>query len=163
MKAKAQVIDPREAGRRPVALAQPVFSEEALARADQTLEAISGSFEKWLDADIAQLQAARLEASQAAWSDASIETIWRAAHNLKGMGGTYGYPLVTQLAASLCRLTETESGKSAARDNPALIDAHVDGLRAALRDHITSDAHPVGRALVQMLETKVRQLGVAPR
>lgn len=160
---KARVIDPREAGRRPPKLTQPVFSEEALARADKTLEAMSGSFEKWLDADIAKLQGARLSAAEAAWSDAALDVIWRAAHDLKGMGGTYGYPLVTQLAASLCRLTETEAGKSATRANPALIDAHVDGLRAAVRDHITSDAHPVGRALVQTLETKVRQLGVAPR
>jgi hypothetical protein len=162
MKSKAQVIDPREAGRRPPKLAQPVFSEEALARADKTLEAMSGSFEKWLDADIAKLQAARIQAAEAGWTDVAIDAIWCAAHDLKGMGGTYGYPLVTQLAASLCRLTETEAGKSAARANPALVDAHVDGLRAAVRDRIASDAHPVGRALVLMLEAKVRELGVAP-
>jgi chemotaxis protein histidine kinase CheA len=160
---KARVIDPREAGHRPPKLTQPVFSEEALSRADKALEAMSGSFEKWLDADIAKLQAARLEAAQAGWSDAALDALWRAAHDLKGMGGTYGYPLATQLAASLCRLTETEAGKRAARANPALVDAHVDGLRATVRDHITSDAHPAGRALVQMLETKVRQLGIAPR
>jgi chemotaxis protein histidine kinase CheA len=163
MKSKAQLIDPREAGHRPPKLTQPVFSEEALARADKTLEAMSGSFEKWLDADIAKLQAARLEAAEAGWTDVAIDAIWRAAHDLKGMGGTYGYPLVTQLAASLSRLTETEAGKNAARANPSLVEAHVDGLRAALRDRIASDAHPVGRALVHMLETKVRQLGVAPR
>ena len=163
MKTKAQVIDPREAGRRPPKLPQPVFSEEALARADKTLEAMSGSFEKWLDADMAKLQAARLEAAEASWTDIAIDAIWRAAHDLKGMGGTYGYPLVTQLAASLCRLTETEAGKAAARAAPALVDSHVDGLRASLRDRITSDTHPVGRALVQMLESKVSQLGVAPR
>jgi chemotaxis protein histidine kinase CheA len=163
MKGKAQVIDPREAGRRAPQLAHPVFSEEALARADKTLEAMSGSFEKWLDADMAKLHAARLQATEAGWTDIALDAIWRAAHDLKGMGGTYGYPLVTQLAASLCRLTETEAGKSAARANPALVDAHVDGLRAALRDQVTSDAHPVGRALVQTLESKVRQLGVAPR
>ncbi|HYD73161.1 MAG TPA: Hpt domain-containing protein [Candidatus Binatia bacterium] len=163
MQGKAQVIDPREAGRRLPQLTQPVFSEEALARADKTLEAMSGSFEKWLEADLSKLQAARLRAAEAGWTDNAIDAIWRASHDLKGMGGTYGYPLVTQLAASLCRLTETEAGKSAARVNTALVDAHVDGLRAALRDRITSDAHPVGRALVQTLETKVRQLGVAPR
>jgi chemotaxis protein histidine kinase CheA len=163
MKNKPQVINPREAGHRPPKLTQPVFSEEALARADKTLEAMSGSFEKWLDADIAKLQAVRLEAAQSGWTDVAIDALWRAAHDLKGMGGTYGYPLVTQLAASLCRLTETDAGKSAARTNPVLVDAHVDSLRAALRDRITSDAHPVGGALIQMLEAKVRELGVAPR
>lgn len=163
MKGKAQVIDPRQAGYGSPKLTQPVFSEEALARADKTLEAMSGSFEKWLDADVAELQAARAAAVQASWDDASLDALWRAAHDLKGMGGTYGYPLVTQLAASLCRLTETEAGKAAARANPALADAHVDGLRASVRDRIKSDEHPLGRALLHALEAQVRQLGVAPR
>lgn len=162
MKAKAQVIDPRQAGHLPPKLAQPVFSEEAVARADKTLEAMSGSFEKWLEADIAKLQAARLAMEEQRWSDASLDMLWRAAHDLKGMGGTYGYPIVTQLAASLCRLTETDQGKAAARDHADLVSAHVDALRAAVRDRIASDEHPVGRLLVQTLETRVNKLGVAP-
>jgi hypothetical protein len=163
MKGKAQVIDPRETGHHPLKLTQPVFSDEAMARADKTLEAMSGSFEQWLDGDIANLQAARLACIGAAWTDATLDTLWRAAHDLKGMGGTYGYPIVTQLAASLCRLVETDEGKAASRANPALIHAHVDGLRAAVRGRIASDADPVGRALVQTLEAHVSRLGVAPR
>jgi chemotaxis protein histidine kinase CheA len=160
---KAQFIDPREKGCRPPHLAQPVFSDEALARAEQTLDALSSSLSLWLDADVAKLQAARLAAARAGWSEPALDTLWRAAHELKGMGSTYGYPIVTQLAASLCRLVETEAGKRAARAMPGLVNAHVDALRAAVRDRIASDAHPVGRALVQTLEAQVMRLGVAPR
>lgn len=162
MKVKAEVIDPRQAGLRPP-LTQPVFSEDAVARAEKTLEAMSGSFEQWLDADIAKLHAARLNATSAGWTDLAIDALWRAAHDLKGMGGTYGYPIVTQLAASLCRLTETDAGKAATRLNPGLVDAHVDALRASVRDRIATDEHPVGGVLVRALEAQVRQLGVAPR
>lgn len=163
MKTKAQVIDPREVGHGPLKLAQPVFSEAALARAEQTLEAMSGSFEKWLDEDIAKLQSARLRAAHEGWPDASLDTLWRTAHDLKGMGGTYGYPIITQLAGSLCRLIETDAGKAAARANPELIGAHVDALRAAARERIACDEHPIGRVLVQTLEAQVAHLGVAPR
>jgi hypothetical protein len=41
--------------------------------------------------------------------------------------------------------------------------AHVDALRAAARDKIRDAAHPVGRALLNALETHVERLGVAPR
>lgn len=160
---KAQFIDPRDEGHRPPRLAEPVFSEEALARAEQTLEALSSSLAQWLDTDVAKLQAARAAATRAAWSNQSLDSLWRVAHELKGMGSTYGYPIVTQLAASLCRLIETEAGKRAARAMPGLVDAHVDALRAAVRDRIASDAHPVGKALVQTLEAQVMRLGVAPR
>lgn len=162
MKAKAQVIDPRQAGHLPPKLAQPVFNADAVARADKTLEAMSGSFEKWLEADIAKLQTARLAVEDQQWSNDALDALWRAAHDLKGMGGTYGYPIVTQLAASLCRLTETDAGKAAAREQSDLVNAHVDALRAAVRDRIASDEHPVGRVLVQTLETRVARLGVAP-
>jgi hypothetical protein len=78
------------------------------------------------------------------------------------MGGAYGYPLVTQLAASLCRLIETDAGKFAARQRPALVKAHIDALRAAARDRIATAEHPIGRALVAALEAEVEHLGVAP-
>lgn len=161
--AKVQIIDPREHGQRPLNLKMPVFDEGAVSRADDALKSMSGSFEQWLDNDSVKLQAARVEAQRLGWSDESLEVVLRGAHDLKGMGATYGYPLVTQLGASLCRLIETEAGKQASRANPALVNAHVDALRAVIRDRITTDAHPLGRAIVRALEAHVAALGVAPR
>lgn len=159
-KPKAEFIDPRTTGRR--LLHKPVFDASAVKRADDAMQAMSGSFEEWLDQDIRRLQIARVAAENAAWSDGAIGAVYGAAHDLKGMGGSYGYPLVTQLAASLCRLIETDAGKAAARANPSLVKAHVDALRAAVRDRIATGEHPVGRALIQALESEVEQLGVAP-
>jgi hypothetical protein len=44
-----------------------------------------------------------------------------------------------------------------------LVIAHIDALRAAVRDEVKDDQHPVGRALLLALETRVERLGVAPR
>lgn len=162
-KPTAQMINPRDAGLRGLDLKRPLFDEEAIARADNTLHAMSDSMVQWLDADLERLQHARLAAEQACWSHAALETLARVAHDLKGMGGTYGFPLVTQIAASLCRLIETEAGKNVAQADPSLVRAHVDALRAAVRDRIKTDGHPVGRALVHALEAQVSRLGVAPR
>jgi chemotaxis protein histidine kinase CheA len=156
---KAQIIAPL----RRLDPGQPLFDADAVSRADQAMKAMSGSFEQWLAADIEKLQTARLEAECEALSDASLDRLMRAAHDLKGMGGSYGYPLVTRLAASLCRLIETEAGKEAARASPGLAAAHVDALRAAVRERIASDADPMGRALLDALEAQVAALGVAPR
>ena len=159
-KPKAQFIDPRTTGR--ILLQKPVFDQTALKRADDAMKAMGGSFEQWLDDDVRKLQIARVAAENAGWSEGALDALYGAAHDLKGMGGAYGYPLVTQLAASLCRLIETDAGKFAARRNPALVLAHVDALRAAVRDRIATAEHPIGRALVAALETEVEQLGVAP-
>jgi len=157
---KAQFIDPRTTGRR--ALQQPIFDPNALKRADDAMKAMAPSFDEWLDDDVRKLQIARVAAQNADWSDGALDALFSAAHDLKGMGGSYGYPLATQLAASLCRLIETDAGKAAARINPGLVLAHVDSLRAAVRDRIASADHPIGKALIAALEAEVEQLGVAP-
>jgi chemotaxis protein histidine kinase CheA len=159
--AKTQIIYPQAMGRKQ--LDQPIFDADAPARGDDALKAMGASFEQWLDDDILKLQGARQAGALDRWSDVSLDALMRAAHDLKGMGGSCGYPLVTQIAASLCRLIETDAGKAAARNNPALVCAHVDALRAAIRDRIASDEHPVGRALLWALEAEVASLGVAPR
>jgi chemotaxis protein histidine kinase CheA len=162
-KPDVQLIDPRDAGLRGLDLKRPLFDEEAIARADSTLKAMSGSMEQWLDADVERLQDARLAAEAAHWSVRALEAIVSIAHDLKGMGGTYGFPLATQLAASLCRLIETDAGKFAAQRDPTLVRAHIDALRAAVRDRIRDDAHPIGCVLLRTLEAQVARLGVAPR
>jgi len=39
----------------------------------------------------------------------------------------------------------------------ALVDAHIDAIRAAVRDDIKTDEHPVGRALSDELEARVAE------
>lgn len=156
-KPKAEFIDPPRRER----LASPIFDDDALERAARAMEAVSPAFLEWMQADVEKLQAARLAAEDADWSDMALAALFAAAHDVKGMAATYGFPLATQLSASLCRFIETDAGKAAARDLPQLVCAHVDAVRATLRDGITSSAHPVGRALVQTLERQVSALGVA--
>lgn len=162
-KPKVQIIPARDAGLPVIDGPGPVFDADAIARADETLKAMSGSFQQWLEADIRRLQQARIEAERAAWSDPALEEVMGAAHDIKGMGQSYGYPLATQIAASLCRLIETSAGKAAARANPGLVAAHVDTLRAIVRDRIQTSEHPTGRALLKALSGEVERLGVAPR
>lgn len=162
-KLAVQTIDPREVGLRTLDLKQPVFGPEAIARADETLKAMAGSMQQWIDADIAHLQTLRLAADAARWDAVSIDALLCAAHDLKGLGATYGFPLVTAIAASLCRLTETNDGKAVVARDPALARAHVDALRAIVRDGVRAPNHPLGSALRQTLEAGVAKLGVSPR
>jgi chemotaxis protein histidine kinase CheA len=160
---KAQLIDPRDMGHVPVDLKTPVFDAGAIARAEEALQALSGSFQQWLQDEIGKVQAARVAAEADAWSTPALEELCTAAHDLKGLGATYDCPIATQIAGSLCRLIETDAGKARAQRDPSLARAHVDALRALQRSGIRSDEHPVGRSLLHELEARVASLGVAPR
>ncbi|MGE3250459.1 MAG: Hpt domain-containing protein [Hyphomonadaceae bacterium] len=138
------------------------FDEEAVERAEAALRSLSGNFQAWIEDEVEKIQLARTAARAAHWTDESLDALFNAAHDAKGLGATYDYPFVTRVAASLCRLIETPEGKAAARAAPALVEAHVDAIRAAVRDKIKAEDHPVGRALIGALEKKVEALGVAP-
>jgi hypothetical protein len=161
--AKAELIDPRDMGVPRLELKKPVFDAAAVSRADQALEAMGDEMQAWLSADVERLQGARLRADAAQWNVLAQEDIHSIAHDLKGLGATYGSHLATQIAASLCRLIETDAGKALAQRDPTLARAHIDALRASVRDGVTSADHPVGRAILQALEGRVAALGVAPR
>ncbi|NWG53765.1 MAG: Hpt domain-containing protein [Hydrogenophilaceae bacterium] len=142
---------------------QPVFDDDDVARAEAALRALGASFQDWIADEVAKVHAAREDAQRAGWSHEGLTALYEAAHDAKGLGATYDYPFVTRLAASLCRLIETPEGKAAACAAPALIHAHVDAMRAAVRDRVRTDEPPAARALIEALEARVRALGVAPR
>ena len=91
----AKTIDPRSARLRGLELKHPVFDAEAVRRAEETLKALGGSMRQWLEADVMRLQDLRIAARQERWSYAALEPLLSAAHDLKGMGETNGFPLVS--------------------------------------------------------------------
>ena len=86
---------------------------------------------------------------------ATAEALYFRAHDLKGLGTTYQYPLVTRLAGSLCKMMDDPAKRMAAP--LMLIDAHIDAIKAVVRDQIQTDDHPTGKILAETLESKVAQ------
>lgn len=125
----------------------------ALAKAEAALANLSSQFDEWLNDELKKLDAARAEIQTHGYTNATAETLYLRAHDMKGLGGTYGYPLITRVAASLCKLTDEERVRMQA---PVfLIDAHIDAIKAIVRDQIKDENHPVGTALSSELERKV--------
>jgi len=126
----------------------------AIARAEAALKSLSANFAEWLDEEVAKLDAARERLrAQGPTSDA-METLYLRAHDLKGLGATYEYPIVSRIAGSLCRLIDDPAKRAAAP--MFLVDAHIDAIKAAVKGGIQNDDHPAGRALVTELEAQVR-------
>ena len=126
---------------------------DAVARAEAALAAMSVNFEEWLKAEIARLDSAMALVLSGGRSDMSMEALYHRAHDLKGLGTTYGYPIISQIAGTLCRLIDSPDRR---RMSPLpLVEVHVEAIKAAARNRIQSDENPVGRALVLELEAKV--------
>jgi len=129
----------------------------AIAKAEAALKSLSGNFTQWLNDEVVKLEAARQRVKAEGVNAETMETLYLRAHDLKGLGATYEYPLITRIGASLCRLIDDKDKRLTAP--MALIDGHIDAIKAAVRDEIKTDDHPVGRVLIQELERRVAEFG----
>ena len=127
----------------------------AIAKAEAAMQALSANFGQWLNDEVAKLEGARANIKANGLTKETAEALYFRAHDLKGLGTTYEFPLVTKLAASLCKLIDDPAARHTAP--VMLIDAHIDAIKAMVRDGIRDPEHPVGRVLAAELESKVRQ------
>lgn len=125
----------------------------AIAKAEAALKSLSGNFAQWLSEEVVKLDASRQRVRDEGVTAETMETLYLRAHDLKGLGTTYEFPLITRIGASLCRLIDDKDKRLAVP--LALVDAHIDAIKAAVRDDIKTDEHPVGRILIEELERKV--------
>ncbi|MSO99380.1 MAG: response regulator [Rhodospirillaceae bacterium] len=90
----------------------------------------------------------------------NFEEINLIAHELRGQGGTFGYPLITVFAKSLYDVT-----KPPCQQDDALLEivkAHIDAMRAVIREKIEGDGGAVGQALFKILKQAITKYAVKP-
>lgn len=154
---KAQIAPPRNTLREKVG-PPPTFDAQALARAEAALQSLAGEFEAWMAQEVERITAARQSARQNGYGETELAAIFACAHDIKGLGATFDYPLATLIAGSLCRLIETRDGRARAARHIAVVDAHVDAIRAAVAAGVKTREHPVGRELLETLQARVAVL-----
>ncbi len=127
----------------------------AIAKAEAALKSLSSNFSEWLQDEITKLDAARARIKAEGWSADTAENLYLRAHDLKGLGTTYEYPLITRIAASLCKMIDDPGTRL---NSPMhILDAHIDAIKACVRDQIKDAANPIGKMLAEELESKVKE------
>ena len=132
---------------------RPALPGEAdpVARAEEALAAISGDFSQWMQDECARLDAARRKVKDQGLSKQTRQELFLAAHDVKGDSGTFGYPEVGAAADSLCRLLEHTPDLT--KIPLAIVDQHVDAVRAIVREHTRADITEIAAALTGKLRT----------
>src|SRR4029079_13982435 len=123
--------------------------DDPVARAEEALATISGDFSQWMLDECARLDAARRKVRQMGLSKQTRQELFLAAHDVKGDSGTLGYPEVYAAAESLCRLLEHSPDLT--KIPLAIVDQHVDAVRAIVREHDRADVAQIASALTGKL------------
>lgn len=131
---------------------------DALARADAALAALNDDYLRWVAADVAALGAAVAELRACApecRADVAAR-VFEIAHDIKGQGTTFDYPLMTRLGQVMCdllRAWELDGG-----NGHSLLAARLDALAAAMAEVVAArlrgDGGAQGRDLVSRLKVQ---------
>jgi HPt (histidine-containing phosphotransfer) domain-containing protein len=142
-----EVITPPHELRKVLAAGDPI--DDPVARAEAALAELSSEFAGWMEAECDRLEAARQDVKHDGFTRKSHDTLFRAAHDIKGEAGTFGFPAVAGVAESLCRLIEHTPDMQ--RIPLSLIDQHVDAIRAVVREYARPDLLDAAAMLTRRL------------
>lgn len=155
MSDKAQVIQIPNTLRAKVGGKLGALDPTMLAKAEEALSSLSDQFDNWLDDEVNKLEKAQETIRSEGLTEKNAEQLYFRCHDLKGLGTTYGYPLITRIAGSVCKMLDDETIRM--QSPRVLIDAHVDAIRAVVRGKIKAENHPVGVTLAETLEARVKE------
>jgi chemotaxis protein histidine kinase CheA len=131
------------------AVGRGVAGDDPVARAEAALAQLSSHFPDWMNHECQQLDRARDRAHRSRMAVQDRAALFRVAHDIKGQAVTLGFPLVAEVAGSLCNLIEET--REPRRIPLALIDQHVDAVRAIIREHALPHASTVAEKLIRSL------------
>jgi chemotaxis protein histidine kinase CheA len=118
---------------------------DPLVDAELAFEQLSAQFESWMQDECAELELARRLIHTDGYSDTTRQKLFRAAHDIRGHGATFGYPLAADVADSLCQVLEEAPDPS--RVPLIYIDQCVDAVRAIVRERNNAKAEEIALAL----------------
>lgn len=133
------------------------FDPLVIQAAENRIKELVGDYAEWvmkyLDS-ISESQAA-LEQNLKDYGK-HIANINDIAHELRGQGGTFDYPLITAFAKSLYDATRDSSAK-VTPNKIKLIEAHVNAIRVVFKDKVKGDGGKVGATLLKEIHTAVKK------
>lgn len=146
-----EVIVPENKLRKAISLkpVPPGQEDDPVSRAEKALAELSTEFGSWMESECERLDEARRGVTAGGFTKPNKDKLFHAAHDLKGEAATFGYPAVAAAADSLCRLIEHTP--NATHIPIALVDQHVDAVRAIYREYSRSDAKDLAAILTRRL------------
>jgi hypothetical protein len=125
-----------------------------LANAQAAVADLADQYIGWVNDDLARLETAAAAAGGSADPE-KLSAIYDVAHDIKGQGSTFGYQLVTEIGALLCRYIQ-DCIKSA-RCDADVIDAHIQALHTVVDNRVQGNAGALGTEILDALRGAARK------
>ena len=123
-----------------------------LEKAEAMIANLQGDFVVWVQEDLKKLQMHFDKASAQPPEDRAhaMQEVFGVLHDMKGQGGSFGFPLVTHIANTLCRFMETRTGFGPTE--MSAVGLHINALRLVVAERLSGDGGMKGEKLIKGLE-----------
>ncbi len=122
-----------------------------LANAEATVAALQAAYEQRIENDISTLSSKFDSMRRSGRFD--HQQLYLIAHEIKGEGGSYDYPLLSAFGHTLCLLVRRRNRLTA--EEVETIEAHIAAMRAVIRGQVRGEGGAVGRELAANLDAMV--------
>lgn len=137
----------------------PEIPADMLEQAEQSLERAVLDFTTWAQEYLKNLGGLCDEARDDEIKRISkFSEINNLAHELRGQGGTFGYPLISVFGKMLYE--STREGCPITDNQVEIVRAHIDAMRAVIRDKVAGSGGDVGKELLKSLKQAIRRYEV---
>lgn len=133
------------------------FAVAALEEAMAELDKFAEDYPDWVQGQVRELYdlVAKTRDKEENRRTTEFKRINEIAHDMRGQGGTFGYPLVTTVADSLYNFT---GSRSSARDSHVeIVKSHIDTMNAVIKERVEGDGGILGRELLTALEKAIEK------
>jgi hypothetical protein len=128
----------------------------AIKRMEAAVQGLRGEFEEQAKIEAVKLAAAAGDLLRNPNDLGKRQTVYMLAHELRGQGGTYGYPLITRFGDQLCRYLDASDFLDAKA--LVVVKAAADAIAVVINNGVAGDGGDTGRQLVAMLDKVVAQV-----
>lgn len=151
---EAQVIRQPGLLRAKVGKAPPGDAEAVFAAADRAVMQKAGLFLDHARGELASMRTTLHQAVTEADKRAeSLDRVYTIAHDLKGQGASFGYPLITKVGGLLCQYLKSRRANDA--QGLRIVAAHIEALGLIVEHKIGGDGGKLGAAMTERLDKLV--------
>ncbi len=130
----------------------------AIEQAERAIMDMKGDYLEWVVEDIEKLQGAYDKAvADSANRAAAQEDIYGFTHDIKGQGGSFGYPLMTAVGNHLCKFIEGVDG-TLSDAQLEVVKVHIDTMRLVIMEKMEGDGGKAGEKLLKGLVAVITKM-----
>jgi len=156
--AKPEFIEPPSTLRDKVSVTADGVDFAALEKAEKLIADMQGSYLDWVEEDLQKVSQLYERALKETDNRQTLfDDLFTVAHDIKGQGGSFNYPLMTVIGNLLCRFLERTKDEPKESHLP-VIKVHIDALRLVIAQRMEGDGGRAGDNLVRGLDATIAKM-----